>query len=1755
MSDEAAKNAPLGAACDEDVEEIRKALDYWHMLDFLSKDSLPDELEGNEKELQKGRIDRFVPSYKDVADKERTLISLVEKRLDRIVSKEDRGKITGKEVFVHLGKFPREKLVEYLFRNVEHEHVERKNTGKMAAAILGLTSEGLVSSFELSPLLWLTKNDHAGLHIKQYKDCSSQITKRLQKEYTAPLTISEVGKIVESEIVGAYLRDIERYLRDSKEASSAQEGAPLGFDGGRSTGVEADIEWDAAALLFDYHVFTESEKAYTVSYESYYTEDIGALSDCFESVTELDDFNVESLKLVAQYLGAGLRGRAEDRRKQRRKCVLPKRGSNGEECLRAYREKMGYGSMPLGRWPSKYVLSFMQQVGVNLVAGRDVQSGHNEDNQREGGDEWDESRARYEAPQRIWSVNGPPGTGKTTLLKDIVAANVVEKARLLCEYENPDEAFERVKLPRKSTSYLQYAGGVYRLKDERINDLGIIVCSSNNNAVENISKDLPKAEGLFAGIEKDEGKSFLGESDNLSKVEWSPSGEDAGAPAWKRDLYFSFPAYNQFRKKKRSDDSGTRSDGGDDCQVDLDHYLDCDNNLDLLLAARLGKTENIDAFLYGSLDKLYWNWPKSDAIKPGERYRLAREAFRAQYEKVKGMLSVPAKYEELEIKRQQACDELTKQESAYRKLRSDASGRLEEIADRYCFHVPEEWSVDDLRSLREHLTCTEGSYQDKADRLEDAVTAAKAERDKFDKGLSKLLHRSGWKNAKTELDRAEKERNEQEGELKGNIKACSEAIEEVLGILNEWRGSDQKCKDISKRIKQLDSELSDLERKLSDKRDDATEKRAHLVGLDYADTGTQPARDSDSEPRLRPTCIDKEFVAGLVSENDDVRREAHRFNPISNPEILYERDLLFIMALRVTREFILKSRHMKSNLRYLMAYWGKPDVPKGKQKDQQRITFDQLDKTAMAPVLFQALNLLTPVISTTFASVHRLFSDVSITRREGPAPFGLLIVDEAGQASPYFALGALARSRAAMVVGDPYQVEPVTPGQAEDLYLVLADGIGPLYMENSASVQRLADEANPYGKRRDDGSWVGCPLVVHRRCISPMFDISNEIAYQGDMLNETRSLNPDNEKFERFYMPSSQWLNVAGSERGKKDHYVEAQGKRVVEIVIHAFMKKPDGPSLFVISPFTTVIEGVKGALGGNKPAGVSDKAWKAFLENNIGTVHTFQGKEADEVVFVLGCDKSAPGAVAFVGLNIVNVAASRAKYRLYVVGDYNVWKRNDYIVRMKRILDTAWLKHWKAYQETHDPKELRLASEMQPRPESIPFMDVDEAEAAREEGEPANEFPSYDTSSYIKNVDCAMRELGLDEEGLLKGSKHDGYYQFYGFATVEELEGALFASLELPVEDRKRILNNLRLAKVHYYRDVSSESTSDTSEDFSACLIHLTRATDLYLEACVLPLLKQNSPEAAKKGKTKFPSMGKYAKGIRDTKKCLAWRTGLGFSADGRNAPMPGEKEEWWSGLANAIDAFAKKRNDVCHPGRREQINLEFVEDARGFLFQSNEDEGGSLCRPGPRGTNVSPADTSAEQRFVPKVPVLNEGAVLAAAQRGMTIEADMPSDFEESECDEAAGVPDVQDEVAMKVASQQTVPSEPVQGSNCHKIQESPCSSQGAELGEGDGDLPLGSFMNRCNDSAQKLFPQCLGTSKLITQVLDLLVDAGYIECHGSKRGKPTEEGHKVGIRQKKPESAEAEVGIVFTEAGREWLVNYLHERADGFGCGGNC
>lgn len=336
------------------------------------------------------------------------------------------------------------------------------------------------------------------------------------------------------------------------------------------------------------------------------------------------------------------------------------------------------------------------------------------------------------------------------------------------------------------------------------------------------------------------------------------------------------------------------------------------------------------------------------------------------------------------------------------------------------------------------------------------------------------------------------------------------------------------------------------------------------------------------------------------------------------------RSRLFIAAMRVHQSFIEQAAtKLKKNIKLWVALLEK-GWPVSKNKKH-------------VLTLWQSAFLVIPVVSTTFASVQSMFKLLA------EESIGWILIDEAGQAVPQAAIGALWRAKRAVVVGDPLQLEPVftlQPAVVEGLrqHFDLKDCWNPY----SYSVQGLADRVNPFGAQimqRDEPLWVGCPLRVHRRCIDPMFSISNQIAYGGKMIlaktNSKRIDFPDN---------TSRWIQVTGICRGR--HWVSEQGEAVISLLERIFSPSTDLPSVFVITPFKEVGNLIKRLLREQSlrwaPAQFSSVDQNLWLARSIGTVHTFQGKEADVVIFVLGLDQSKVGAAHWVSQkpNLLNVAA-----------------------------------------------------------------------------------------------------------------------------------------------------------------------------------------------------------------------------------------------------------------------------------------------------------------------------------------------------------------------------------------------------------------------------------------------------------------------------------------------------------------------------------
>ncbi len=363
-------------------------------------------------------------------------------------------------------------------------------------------------------------------------------------------------------------------------------------------------------------------------------------------------------------------------------------------------------------------------------------------------------------------------------------------------------------------------------------------------------------------------------------------------------------------------------------------------------------------------------------------------------------------------------------------------------------------------------------------------------------------------------------------------------------------------------------------------------------------------------------------------EQPEERAERERRTPWVNEEWNAARTRVFLAALALHRALIEgAAREMRESLAATM------DLLSAKAPA------DLSSKAALAA--WQALFLVVPLVSTTFASFPYLFRHL---RAEA---LGWLLIDEAGQATPQSAVGAIWRARRTVVLGDPLQLEPIEP-LPFSIQTILRErhGVPEASLPVSASVQALADQVARVGtfrgRRGEEAVWVGAPLNVHRRCEEPMFAIVNEVAYQGQMINCTPPRAP-------CELPVSAWLDVSGeSHRG---NWIAAEGAALDGLLQELRACQADFAEVFVISPFRDVAREL---------AAQSGRLRRQYGALRAGTIHTAQGREADVVIAVLGGNPQRPGARAWAAErpNLLNVAVSRARRRLYVIGDRSAWSR-----------------------------------------------------------------------------------------------------------------------------------------------------------------------------------------------------------------------------------------------------------------------------------------------------------------------------------------------------------------------------------------------------------------------------------------------------------------------------------------------------------------
>lgn len=186
-----------------------------------------------------------------------------------------------------------------------------------------------------------------------------------------------------------------------------------------------------------------------------------------------------------------------------------------------------------------------------------------------------------------------------------------------------------------------------------------------------------------------------------------------------------------------------------------------------------------------------------------------------------------------------------------------------------------------------------------------------------------------------------------------------------------------------------------------------------------------------------------------------------------------------------------------------------------------------------------------------------------------------------------------------------------------------------------------------------------------------MFKICNKIAYGNKMIFATSKCKSNI----RAILGASKWIDVEENNVQRYKYESETEFQKLLEL-LKQVLKEKNGDDLlkqiYIITMYKGYSEFIRKKLKGIFDNSRFDKAIKEFGYKNIGTIHAFQGKEADTVIMVLGAqhplDKGARNVMTDKP-NVLNVGISRAKNNLYVIGNLEIWLKHKYMPEIYNML------------------------------------------------------------------------------------------------------------------------------------------------------------------------------------------------------------------------------------------------------------------------------------------------------------------------------------------------------------------------------------------------------------------------------------------------------------------------------------------------------
>jgi ABC-type cobalamin/Fe3+-siderophores transport system ATPase subunit len=299
------------------------------------------------------------------------------------------------------------------------------------------------------------------------------------------------------------------------------------------------------------------------------------------------------------------------------------------------------------------------------------------------------------------------------------------------------------------------------------------------------------------------------------------------------------------------------------------------------------------------------------------------------------------------------------------------------------------------------------------------------------------------------------------------------------------------------------------------------------------------------------------------------------------------------------------------------------------------------------------LRRLFPCFGCTLLSLGNAFSG------ERPV-FERVIVDEAGQCHPAYVVSALLRARVALVIGDVHQLEPVIGLGREDERRIAA-GLKLGLSEAELQPYRTYDESGNSAQSLAERAVAGRPtLRDHFRCQAEIALLSDRWCGYGLIPRAPLASC-------RHVVPELIAPVLLASVQGEQERYLGSyrnpiEALEVTSWVQHLLRAGLSPGDIAVITPYRGQFEHLLQTLQNaripvERPADdlVEDGSLDLFAGSRaalaVGTVHRFQGGERRVVILSTAVTRSASLGFIDDRVHLLNVATSRAKEHLIVVG------------------------------------------------------------------------------------------------------------------------------------------------------------------------------------------------------------------------------------------------------------------------------------------------------------------------------------------------------------------------------------------------------------------------------------------------------------------------------------------------------------------------